>query len=398
MMTVAVVGGGNSAHTLIPLLSSTGMKINLLTRKPKKWSKEIELDYIHPTGKYVRSFKGKLNKISDKPADIIPEADFIILCLPVHIYRKSLHSIAPYITKEKDVFVGTVYGQGGFNWMTNEIKAEFNLDNIKTFAIGLIPWICRTKTYGRKGIVYGAKPINIAAVEPSSAFAYLNEKLLEKITYYWFGHGRFIQADNFLSLTLSVDNQILHTARMFGLSLEHGGGWDNTDSIPFFYSEYSELSAGLLKGLDTDYSHIKNRVKEQFPKKRFPYMMSYIEQDNMTNLKNNKTYLETFRNSNILVRIKPPVVKRKDKWVLDRGHRFLVDDVLYGLCIAKSIAQMLKIDTFHIDKTLAWAQETMGENIISNHKLVINEELRINKFKFGVPEVYGLESIEDICS
>lgn len=395
-MIITIVGGGNSAHVLIPLLSESGMKINLLTRKPDIWKKTIDLDYVHPSGEHVRSFQGELNNISKDPVDVIPDADIIILCLPVHIYRQQLHLIAPHINKDKDVYIGTVYGQGGFNWMTNEIKNKFRLPNIKTFAFGLIPWICRTEIYGKKGVVYGAKPINIVAVEPRESFNFLNNKLFKKVAYDWFGHGSFRQADNFLSLTMSVDNQILHTSRMHGLFLESGGEWEKMDDIPFFYSEFSKISLRILKGLDSDYSKIRQSIRKQFPNKKFTYMMSYIEQDNMTNIKSNKTYLDTLHNSSILVKIKPPVIEKNGKWILDIHHRFLTDDIFYGLCIAKSIAQMLKVKTYHIDETLTWAQIAMGEMIINKHKLLLTEEVKKDKFKYGVPQAYGFENIEDL--
>ena len=35
LSNVTVVGGGSSAHSLIPLLSASGHKVNLLTRRPK---------------------------------------------------------------------------------------------------------------------------------------------------------------------------------------------------------------------------------------------------------------------------------------------------------------------------------------------------------------------------
>ncbi len=396
MMTIAIVGGGSSAHVLIPLLSKTEMNINLLTRKPDMWGKIIDLDFVRPTGEFVRSFKGELNKISSDPADIIPEADIIILCLPVHIYRKQLHEIAPMINKDKEVYIGTVYGQGGFNWMTGEIKNKFGLNNVKTFAFGLIPWICRTGIYGKKGVIYGAKPINIVAVEPREDFAFLNDVLFKKVAFEWFGHGSFRQADNFLSLTMSVDNQILHTSRMYGLYLESGGRWETMEEIPFFYDDFNKLSARILKGLDKDYSIIRRKIREQFPDKKFTYMMSYIEQDNKTNIKNNKSYLDTLQNSGILVKIKPPVIEKNGKWILNMNHRFLTDDVFYGLCIAKSIAQMLKVRTYHIDKTLVWAQKAMGERIIKNHKLSIAEEVKKDIFKYGIPQAYGFSSIEDL--
>jgi len=43
---ITVVGGGSSAHLLIPLLSSQGHNVSLLTRRPEQWSKHISCEYI----------------------------------------------------------------------------------------------------------------------------------------------------------------------------------------------------------------------------------------------------------------------------------------------------------------------------------------------------------------
>ena len=40
---VTIVGGGSSAHVLIPFLSGAGLTVNLLTRRPGDWSPEVEL-------------------------------------------------------------------------------------------------------------------------------------------------------------------------------------------------------------------------------------------------------------------------------------------------------------------------------------------------------------------
>ena len=44
-LTITIIGGGASAHTLIPLLSSSMYIVNILTSKPDLWSKKIELHY-----------------------------------------------------------------------------------------------------------------------------------------------------------------------------------------------------------------------------------------------------------------------------------------------------------------------------------------------------------------
>jgi hypothetical protein len=397
MNVITVVGGGNSAHVLIPLLSNTDMVVNLLTRKPHKWEKTIKLDYVKPSGEYVLSFEGNLNKITDNPAEVIPESDVIILCLPVHIYRLSLHLIAPHIDRSRDIYIGTVYGQGGFNWMIEEIVSKFNLRNLKSFSFGLIPWICRKEKYGSKGLVFGAKPINVAATDSEETFDFLNRNLFKKIVFEHFGHGRFRRAGSFMSLTLSVDNQILHTSRMYDLYKEFGGVWNNIDEIPNFYRDFSDFAVFMLEGLDSDYSLIRNAIRERFPYKNFSYMLPYLELDNKTNRKKNKTILETFSNSDILAPIKAPVVERNGKLVLDMTHRFFKDDIYYGLCVAKSIAQMLGIRTGYIDEVLRWAQKMTGEPIIENKRLVIYDEIKRDRFKFGVPEAYGYSSIDEIC-
>lgn len=398
MKTITIIGGGNSAHVLIPLLSKSGLRVNLLTRRPKKWSNKITLEYTLPSGELKDTYIGTIDKISSNPKDVICDADIIMLCMPVHTYRDALNQIAPYISSKKEVYIGTVFGQAGFNWMVYEIIKKFKLKKIVTFALGLIPWICRTKEYGKSGIVYGAKPINVVAILPQNKFQELNDILLDNIVFKWFGHGKFVQADNFISLTLSLDNQIIHTARLYGLYLESGGFWDKLEEVPYFYRDFSLKSADILKGLDDDYSLIRNRIKRLFPTVKFTYMLDYLKLDNTTNLINNKTILETFQNSKTLGAIKTPVIEKEGKWVIDNNHRFFRDDIYYGLLIAKWIAEKINIEVANIDALLLWAQNILGDKIIENNRLIIHKQLEENPFKYGVPEVYNLNEIKDIIS
>jgi opine dehydrogenase len=114
-LTITIVGGGASAHLLIPLLSSSNYVVNILTRKPDLWSKKIELQCQDVNGDVIERFHGELNKISSEPGEVINEADVIFLCMPVNQYRNALHRIAPHLNPDREVCIGTVYGQAGFN-------------------------------------------------------------------------------------------------------------------------------------------------------------------------------------------------------------------------------------------------------------------------------------------
>jgi hypothetical protein len=396
-LTVTIVGGGASAHLLIPLLSSSGYTVNILTRKPDRWSKNIELQYHDFDGAVLKKFHGKLNEISSEPEAVITEADIVILCMPVSVYRHALHRIAPHLNTDKDVYVGTVFGQGGFNWMVNEIKQVFNLNNIITFSFGLIPWICRVYEYGKTGITYGVKPINIAAVDPADQFSFLNKNLFEKVCLDWFGKGAFEQANHFLSLTFSVDNQILHPARCYGLFKKHGGEWEEAEDIPYFYRDFDQLSADILARLDADYSEIRQKIRETYPQKKFPYMMNYLKQDRYTNKTPEYTVLESILRSKTLGAIKAPTVQTEEgTWSIDTNHRFFTDDIHYGLCIAKWVADYFELEVPTIDKIIRWAQDLRQEDLIADGELQLDSRDLNQGFKSGIPEYYGHQNIDQI--
>lgn len=393
---LVVCGGGSSAHTLIPFLNDSIFDVSIYTSRPEQWSSVVELEWQAPDGTVLGEYSGKLKKASSRPGELIPDADYIVFCMPVHQYRQALLEIAPFVNKEKTVFVGTVYGQGGWNWMVEEIKSQFSLPNLVYFAFGLIPWICRIIDYGKKGVTYGCKAANYAAVYPKHYFTQIDEELLEQICYKWFGKGRVELSDNFISLTLSVDNQIIHTSRCFGLYKVYGETWKRKEDVPWFYRDYDDMSAKLLSDLDDDYSKIRNTIRTRFPNKDFKYMLDYLALERFSYQSHNTDIRESFVTSQTLTAIGTPIVQNQDgMWEVDRNHRFFLDDIYYGNCIAKWMAEQLDIDTPTIDEILCWAQHVRGERFIAHNKLLIDSPDLSAPLKSGIPPVYGFKSIED---
>ena len=392
---IVIVGGGNSAHVLIPLLSEANFNITMLTSRPNDWS---QLEYRDPNDEVLEVFSGKIDTITDKPESCIQDADYIILCMPVYQYRTALHRVAPYINRNKQVVVGAVYGQGGFNWMVEEILQKYQLANITYFAFGLIPWVCRTKEYGHKGITYGVKVRNAAMVYPQEQFARINDEFFDMICYRWFKTGKVEQLDNFISITLSVDNQIIHPTRCYAICQEYGGKWEHAEDVPLFYKDYDAFSAQCLADLDDDYSKVRNRIKQLYPDKDFHYMLNYLNLEHYTYNSSSSDIVDSFVNSPTLQAIRTPVIQDQDGSVeIDKNGRFFMDDIYYGIAIVKWMAELLLIDVPMIDKLLHWAQELRGEQIISkdNHLLLNSADLN-TLLKSGTPYFYGKKTINDI--
>lgn len=394
---VTIVGGSNSAHSIIPLLTDAGHSVSLLTRRPKLWQSKIEMKYLDHNGLLIGKLTGEASLITDNPELVIPEADIIILCLPVSKYRIVLHEIAPYVNEDHKTIIGTIYGQAGFNWMVEEIKQKFNLKNIEYFAVGLIPWITRTEIYGRVGINYGPKVRNVVALSNPENFQNLNEMFLEDLCFRYFKTGRFYLAENFISLTLSVDNQIIHLSRLYGLHMKHEGKWQNPDKVPLFYKDYDDLSAQLLSELDGDYEKIRESIKKLFPDKEFTYMLNYLDLEHFSYDSKSTDIKSSFVESKTLGQIPTPVVKNSNGfYVFDKDHRFFLDDLYYGLEVAKWIAEKLELATPTLDKIIYWAQEVVHDKIIENERLVPNNKNIGLKFLHGSPASYGYDSINQI--
>ena len=397
LKNLVVCGGGNSSHVLIPFLNDSIFNVDVFTSRPEKWSDVITLEWQDGSGSILDTTCGKIRKASNDPSELFPEADYVVFCMPVHQYRIALHRIAPYLNRSKNVVLCTLYGQGGWNWMVDEIKNQYSLSNLITFAFGLIPWICRIKEYGKSGVVYGvSKQANFAAAYPNQAFEQISKELIQPICSNDIVQERVEQSPNFLSLTLSADNQIIHTSRCLGLYKVYGKEWGTKDEVPWFYKDWDGVSSEILEAIDREYTFIRNRFKADFPEIDFSYMRDYMELEKfgydseITDIKSSFTEFGT------LDAIQTPVVKNVNaKWEIDRSHRFFLDDIFYGNCIAKWMAEQFCIETPTIDEILSWAQEMRQEEIIRNHKLILDSQDLCVPFKTGIPTVYGFDNIND---
>jgi hypothetical protein len=361
---VVVVGGSNSAHVLIPLLAERGYEVSLLTRHPEKWSKRVRVDYLDSSERLVRSAQGELKSVSSDYGKTLEGADLVILCLPVHVYRETLSKIGAAISPSRNLIIGTIYGQAGFNWMVEEMKRDFLLPHVSYFAFGLIPFICRTKEYGSLGLSYGTKELNLAAFSDDYVYEALSQGFLDDCCFSFFGKGRFRRVPNFISLTMSVDNQLIHPSRLWDLFELCGGKWKNKDGIPYFYRDFTVSASKKMEILDDDLDRIRVAIKKRYPSVDYTYMMNYMDLERYVYRKTFGNIYDSFIESSILGNIKTPVIEVGGEYRLDKNGRFFTDDIFYGLCVMKSIADALSVSTPSLDKILSLASETIGKAIL----------------------------------
>lgn len=92
-MNLCICGGGNLGHVIAAYAANRGCNVQLLTSHPERWSHDITIDT--PDGKVIT---GHISRISNRPEDVIPLSDIILLCLPGYAIADCLKSIAPLLS------------------------------------------------------------------------------------------------------------------------------------------------------------------------------------------------------------------------------------------------------------------------------------------------------------
>ena len=82
-MRICICGGGSLGHVIAGKIADKGEQVSILTRQPNKWNKELQVDDCAGN-----LFRGKLACVTHKAELVIPDADIILLCLEVLIFKR----------------------------------------------------------------------------------------------------------------------------------------------------------------------------------------------------------------------------------------------------------------------------------------------------------------------
>jgi opine dehydrogenase len=381
------VGGGSAAIASSALLGSAGKDVRVLTRRPNDWSSSVSLSWIDGTGEVVNVFRGQPTRITDDPATALDDVEAVLICAPVHAYQSLFNTIVEHLPSGSKTLVGSVYGQGGLDWMLGKALRRVPQTNAVLFSFGLIPWVVRTQLYGDSAVTYGPKEKNLVFVEDKRYFSALVTSFLEDLTVNSFGTGTCHFVPEIASLTFSVDNQIIHPSRLFALNLANPDGWQSPEEVPFFYRDWDEPSSEVLAQIDKEFGRIRGAIRGLKEEANLDDMMDYLSLDRFSYGSSVQTITESFRSSVPLKRISTPTVLLDGVWRLDPDHRFFLDDIEYGLEIAEWFGSRLEIDTPRLREVVSWAK-----NYRALYGVGAEARRPTESAGRGTPDYYGIQS------
>lgn len=341
--TVCICGGGGLGHTLIAALSEEGTRINLLTGHPQKWS-----DSIIATDCFGKTLQGNIARISGDPAEVIPEADIVLLCVPGFLIGETLRKIAPYVNPSTEV--GTVVCSNGFFWIARDILG----DRQKLFGFQRVPFISRVVEYGKSALLKGYKSnLKIGGNVHSdleNLAIFFSEKLQTPTT----------PLQHYLEATLTNSNPILHPARIYGMLSPLQDTVYEKEFL--FYEEWDDFSSEILIQCDNEFQNLLTHMP--IDRKEIPSLLSYYESTDAASLTRKIRSITAFKG------IKMSMSPAPGGYTVNYTNRYFTEDIPYGLLIIKSIALLLNQPTPSIDMVLLWMQKHMNKEYLVDNRLM----------------------------
>jgi hypothetical protein len=152
-----------------------------------------------------------------------------------------------------------------------------------------------------------------------------------------------------------------------------------------------------MQKLDADYTKIREALILRYPQKDFSYMLDYLGLERLSYSSSNLDIKESFISSSTLGQIPTPTIRNnKGSYIFDRNHRFFTDDLYYGLVIAKWFAINLSLYTPMLDEIIQWAQNFIGDEVLTGNELVF--PTNNTDYKSGNPDVYKFDCFDDYIS
>lgn len=366
-MNICILGGGNIGTVLLgDLAARKKYTVNLFTRKPEIWSREIEV--IDQENNTV--IKSKIDKITDSPS-ILKEADVILSTLPSNVFTNMINELEQYILP--GTYLGIIPGSGGCEFCCQELVKK----GCVIFGFQRVHAIARIKEYGKSVCATSRKKeVYLGAIPNTKTeeICRLIEDMLQIPCY---------PLDNYMCVTLTPSNPILHTTRLYALFKNYTNGMVYDRNI-LFYEEWDDESSEILIACDEELQKICAAYSE-LDLHEIKSLKKHYESDTVEKMTEKISSIMAFKG------IYSPMKQIENGYIPDRESRYFKEDYPYGLCIIKAFAEIVKIATPNIDKVLMWYEK------FANVSYYVNGEYRGKDLKnCNLPQNYNLNSIKEI--
>lgn len=350
-------------------------RINMLTRhyvtlccsRPELWRGEIVLrDSVNGT---ISTIAG-LNVTSDL-AHCIPQADLILVTYPSFMRRDAIQQLTPYL--QKGSMLGFIPGYGGVEFFIEPLVSR----GVIVFGFDRVPCVSRADTHTKSVNATFKTTCRLAAI-PSMETERVCQSLEPLLGL------SVMPLNNYLTVTLTPSNPILHTSRLY--SLFHSYAPDHIfPDKKLFYGEWDLASSILLLECDREMQQLCSAARNVDVLGVVPLSVHYESETALE-------MTQKLRNIPTLKKIEAPLRRAHGGYAIDHGSRYFTEDFPYGLCVIKGFCIIYGIETPYIDQVLNWYQGLCGKEYFAGD--LLGRDIRDT----SAPQVFGICTVDHVGS
>jgi Glycerol-3-phosphate dehydrogenase len=350
---IAVIGGGNIGTQFACVCASKGYKVNVFSSKPEAYDGTLEV-----VDEFDNITIGELNMVTANIKEAVDGCQVIIITHPAFRLKEVADQLLPYVKEDMNICI--LPGTGGAEFAFREcMKAGATL-----FGLQRVPTVARLEKYGKRVRCEGLRSELFLASIPSSKA----EALSEFMSSLW---GIPCTAlPNYLSVTLTPSNPILHTTRLCTLFADYEDG-KVYERNPLFYGEWNDTSSELLIACDSELQEML-KIMNKLDLHNVRSLKIHYESDTVKEMTKKLCSIKSLHN------LASPMKTVDGGWIPDFESRYFTADFPYGLAIIEELAEVLKYDAPNIKSTMDWYRKATGNT---------------NRLDLGT---YGIHSLEDI--
>jgi len=386
---LAICGAGNAGHALAVVTSQrfdgdvywlTGSEEKAESLKQSVFSE----DGLQSAG--VISGRGdRLRRISADPAEIIPDADIVLVAVPAFAHAIVLHQIAPHF--KHDAILGILPSRSGFELEVTSILGKARTDRMTIFGLQTLPWSTRVQEVGKR-VHFGALKAKVLLATMPSSKAPRIARLLTRLL-----GTDFAPTPNFLNMTLGNPGQVIHPGLMYGFF----GAWNGEPfadaDIPHFYRDADDRIGAFVEELSNDILRVARRIevlsRNAIDLSGVLSVHDWLRVSYPTQTEDLSSTAACFRTGPLQHRRAPMIESSPGRFVPDFRYRYLGEDVPYGLAVTRAFAEIAGVQTPAVDAVVSWAQEKLGT------RYLVDGEMRGEDARsLPIPQNYGIDSME----
>lgn len=335
-MKITIIGGGNIGTLMAAELAVKGHRVTMCTSEPALWRKRI--DVYDAEDRLL--LQGELEEITSDIKAAVQEAELIWITLPAHLFRETAAKVCPLIREGQ--YVGIVPGTGGAEFAFREVVKRGGI----LLGLQRVHGIVRLKERGKSVYMLGRKKgLKLGTIPASecAALAAMTESFFDIPC---------TPVPNYLSVTLTPSNPILHTTRLYVMFREYSEGTVYPRNF-LFYEEWDDASSEMLIACDGELQALCEVIPMDLS--AVESLCDYYESRTADAMTRKIRSIQAFKG------LTSPMKQVEGGWIPDFHDRYFIADFAYGLKIIKELAVMYGVDTPCINQVWEWYAACVGE-------------------------------------